>query len=102
MPANTLKVDRSTIFGNPFTSEVRQVSEAVAMFEDWLCDQHWDHHAGAAYAPLIINQLSERRRDLLAALPNLRGYNLACWCSLPNEGEPDHCHAAVLLKLANA
>lgn len=31
----------------------------------------------------------------------LRGKNLACWCPLPKSGEPDHCHAAVLLRLAN-
>ena len=32
----------------------------------------------------------------------LRGKNLACWCPLPASGEPDHCHAAVLLQVANA
>ena len=31
----------------------------------------------------------------------LRGKNLACWCHLPAAGEPDICHAAVLLELAN-
>ncbi len=36
-----------------------------------------------------------------ARLPELRGHNLACWCPLPKPGEPDHCHAAVLLEVAN-
>lgn len=31
----------------------------------------------------------------------LGGRDLACWCPLPAPGEPDHCHAAVLLSLAN-
>ena len=31
----------------------------------------------------------------------LHGRNLACWCPLPEPGQPDHCHAAVLLELAN-
>lgn len=31
----------------------------------------------------------------------LRGHNLACWCPLPKPGQPDHCHGAVLLALAN-
>ena len=31
----------------------------------------------------------------------LAGKNLACWCPLPAPGEPDICHAAVLLELAN-
>lgn len=32
----------------------------------------------------------------------LRGHNLACWCPLPEPGQPDHCHAAVLMEVANA
>lgn len=35
------------------------------------------------------------RADLLAALPELRGKVLACWCS------PKACHADVLLEMAN-
>lgn len=31
----------------------------------------------------------------------LAGHDLACWCLLPEHGQPDHCHAAVLLSLAN-
>lgn len=31
----------------------------------------------------------------------LAGRDLACWCALPAPGEPDLCHAAVLLDLAN-
>jgi len=34
--------------------------------------------------------------ELLAALPELRGKDLVCWCS------PLPCHADVLLELANA
>ena len=34
-------------------------------------------------------------------LDELRGKNLACWCPLPEPGERDQCHAAVLLELAN-
>jgi hypothetical protein len=33
--------------------------------------------------------------ELLAALPELRGQSLVCWCA------PDPCHADVLLELAN-
>lgn len=36
------------------------------------------------------------RPDLIAALPELRGKDLACWCA------PKRCHAEVLLELANA
>lgn len=31
----------------------------------------------------------------------LAGHDLACWCPLPEPGQPDICHAAVLLEIAN-
>ena len=37
-----------------------------------------------------------------SARKELRGRDLMCWCPLPEPGQPDHCHAAVLLRLANA
>ncbi|NJA56690.1 DUF4326 domain-containing protein [Streptomyces sp. NEAU-H3] len=39
--------------------------------------------------------------DLSEIRAALSGRDLMCWCPLPAEGEPDHCHAAVLLDLAN-
>lgn len=36
----------------------------------------------------------------LQMLPSIRNHNLACFCPLPAAGEPDHCHAAVLLEIA--
>jgi hypothetical protein len=45
--------------------------------------------------------LLEPRKVVLAALPDLRGRNLASWCPLPQRGEPDNCYAASLLELAN-
>lgn len=32
----------------------------------------------------------------------LRGKDLGCWCPLPAPGEPDICHAAVLIDIANS
>jgi HAD superfamily hydrolase (TIGR01484 family) len=46
-------------------------------------------------------ELRQRRKAVLEALPALRGKKLACWCPLPETGEPDNCHAALLLELAN-
>lgn len=31
----------------------------------------------------------------------LHGRDLMCWCPLPEPGQPDHCHASVLLRIAN-
>jgi hypothetical protein len=39
---------------------------------------------------------------LAAARAELAGRDLACWCPLPGPGQPDICHAAVLLHLANS
>ena len=36
------------------------------------------------------------RPELIAALPELRGKDLACWCA------PEPCHGEVLLELANS
>lgn len=35
-----------------------------------------------------------------AARTDLHGRDLMCWCPLPEPGQPDHCHAAVLLAVA--
>jgi hypothetical protein len=86
----TARVDRTTRWGNifivgwpdPRTGErVRTVIEAVEKFR----------------AHLLASP------DLLAKTrAELKGKNLACWCSLPESGEPDYCHGAVLLEIANA
>ena len=77
MPANTVKVDRSTRWGNPVkpgngTSRAQAVAEFRQMLEDLPADER------------------------LALLLPLRGKNLACWCKLDDE-----CHADVLLEMAN-
>ena len=48
-----------------------------------------------------MEELAALRAKVLAALPTLRGKNLACWCPLAKPGQPDNCHAALLLQLAN-
>lgn len=78
MPANTVKVDRSTQWGNPFTvTAAHGPDEAVREFRGY-----------------VLGRLSNGTGYPLAAL---RGKNLACWCKL---GAP--CHADVLLELANS
>lgn len=62
---------------------------------------------------LLANLLAVRGglahiRDHVVAYPSddeiraeLHGRDLMCWCPLPEPGQPDHCHGAVLLALAN-
>lgn len=80
MPENTLKVDRTTRWGNPFKvgedvpgmpGEPMDAVDACHYFQIFTVG-HWD-------------------------LTPLRGKNLACWCPI---GSP--CHGDVLLELANA
>ena len=85
MPANTVKVDRTTRWGNPFTvAECGSVAIAVAQHGRWM--------RGEIAAPGGVEPPS---RETLRA--GLAGRNLACWCAA---GGP--CHADLLLTLANA
>jgi hypothetical protein len=89
LPPDTVVVTRGTKWGNPCvvnsragwgtgparSPNVPTAEEAVAFYREFL-----------AACP-----------DLMAALPELRGKNLACFCPLDAP-----CHADVLLELANA
>lgn len=97
LPANTLKVDRSTLFGNPFPAIDHGHDHAVALYRAWIAGRRLN----TRLTPASKKSLARRRHEVLRALPTLRGKNLACWCPLPGDGEPDRCHAAVLLALAN-
>lgn len=78
MPPYTVKVDRSTPWGNPFTAkDITARSTAIKAFEQYM--------AQPAQSGL---------RD--AIKDKLRGKNLACWCPLDAP-----CHADILLAIAN-
>lgn len=97
MPEGAVYVGRPGILGNPFKAKfmsnwygTKNQNEAATIgFRRWLL--RTDH--------LWFDQ--DRRKKVLDLLPLLKGKDLACWCALPEPGEPDHCHAAVLLELAN-
>lgn len=58
----------------------------------------WSAHTYRRWLEGKISISPHRRADILAALPRLRGKDLACTCPLGWPG----CHADVLLELANA
>jgi hypothetical protein len=121
MPENTVKVDRSTRFGNPITCSRPYGCPKCAGFER----EAWTHEDGTvspyrccveAYRHYVETGLSgeptragyiafgidgmegyPRRQKLIDGLASLRGKNLACWCGLDQP-----CHADVLLDLANS
>lgn len=77
-------IGRGSKWGNPFTHhrldstqakwEVSSRNEAIRAYEEWLKGQP----------------------DLMAALPELRGKILGCWCA------PKACHGEVLARLAES
>jgi len=108
LPAGAVIVDRSSRFGNPFTvadcleawpesTEEAARKYCVEMYRDWLND---DLDGGCG--PEGTCWSAAARDRILADLPMLHGKDLACPCPLPVPGDPDHCHAVVLLELAQA
>lgn len=70
-----VRVDRSTIWGNPFViGKDGTRSEVIAKYEAYL----------------------RAEPGMMARLSSLRGKDLVCWCA------PKACHADVLVRLANA
>ena len=92
MPTNTVKVDRTTLFGNPFAVRDYGHALAVELHRRWISAEPLGPTALVAAIP----DLAVRRKEVLEALPALRGKNLACWCA---PGSP--CHAEALLKHLN-
>lgn len=90
MPENTVKVDRTTKWGNPFV-----VGKSGGVYTGGRPVQD-RRHAWRLYQAVA----PENEELVAAAQSELRGKNLACWCPLDDPYE-DCCHASVLLKLAN-
>jgi hypothetical protein len=83
-PGDTVVVARPTKWGNPFVPGKDGIPDretAVRLFREATEAPGWT--IGRMTAEIV-------RREL-------RGKNLACWCSLDGP-----CHADVLLKIANA
>ena len=93
MPPNTVKVDRTTALGNPFivNPHVKPGSRSGAQY---FCVPTAED-AVACFREMFT--LPGQTADgLRAALPGLRGKNVACWCALDAP-----CHGDVWLELAN-
>ena len=87
MPKGAVYVGRPGIFGNPFKVglDVPSAFDATREFRRWLSGEKATGGGGL------------RRATLLARISELRGKDLACFCSLDSP-----CHADVLLEIANA
>jgi hypothetical protein len=73
--AHDVYIGRPSKWGNPFViGRDGTRDDVIARYEAWLLEQP----------------------ELLAALPELAGKTLGCWCA------PHACHGDVLARLANA
>ena len=99
MPAGAVIVDRRSDWGNAYRV-VRDGKKWARTNAYGAPVEHFDTQEEAAKA--AVGEYRASVEHLRGMLPTLRGKDLACWCALPAEGEPDVCHAAVLLELANA
>ena len=98
MPENTVKVDRTTKWGNPFVvGRDGTQAECVEAF-GWLAGEEASIEAMARVLvpPEGLDATQKMLDALQADASPLRGKNLACWCALDQP-----CHADVLLRLAN-
>lgn len=119
MPSGAVYVGRPTKWGNPFrvghnAITPHHVGAGWALLDspgtihyprnehEWL-----QQHPPRAIRCETPEQAVRWFRAALTELPkadirrDLAGRDLACWCPLPEPGETDWCHAAVLLELAN-
>ncbi len=80
-PEGAIVVARPSRWGNPFRVVDGDRAEAVRLFE------------ASAIGFGVFHPYSIRAE--------LAGKDLACWCPLPDPGEPDICHAAILIAIAN-
>jgi len=96
MPENTVYVGRGSKWGNEFVVGKHYARKNM--------EPGGGEKTGFVQDREHAVQLFRRFLNLetrIAAKIDIKGKDLACWCPLPKDGEPDHCHAAVLLKLAN-
>lgn len=97
-PENTVVVSRPSKWGNPMSvadARFELLTRGVESPTD--CDARafavaeFRRYLDEGTLPFTVEDV---RREL-------RDKNLACWCPLPEPGQPDRCHAAVLLAIAS-
>jgi len=112
MPAGTIFVGRPSKWGNPFEmgspSGLFSDGDNGALIPSMTRDHAIDFYASALRGKLTPEMYprghewvrwwwSKFHEPPLEAVRELRGHDLCCWCSLDQ-----HCHADVLIELANA
>lgn len=114
MPEGAIYVGRPTIVGNVMECQPHRCSEkrcgccprdpddafcCVVVYREYLTSgiENRPSRTGCLRYALDASSGYPLRTKIIAALPRLRGHDLACWCALDKP-----CHADVLLEIANA
>ena len=92
LPTNTVCVDRSTRYGNPFVVGTYQQHPLEYLGRVLVRD---NHHAKVLFAEWL-RLTDEGQKVAERARTNLRGKSVACFCAVD-----DDCHGDVLLEIAN-
>lgn len=97
-PDGVLYCGRPTIRGNPFDARRFGHARSVRLYRQWIEGQLGHRRLNRlGFSDAEVAQLSRWRRCILAAMPDLRGRDLQCWCPLSSRW----CHVDVLLEKAN-
>ena len=100
MPEGAVYVGRGSRWGNPYRVKLsiygRWLVVAPVVEGSVVIDRFGDHNDAASLALDLFRERANRGGFAEKAKTQLRGRDLACWCS---PGAP--CHADVLLDLAN-
>jgi hypothetical protein len=96
LPPNTVKVDRSTMWGNPHrVGDIHPYANSEDLADPARVEElRIDAETAVALYGLGCATANMLSNDNPFAV--LRGKNLACWCALDAP-----CHADVLIELAN-
>lgn len=113
-PKGAVIVDRTSRYGNPFRIVNNLTVQEPDTGKVWPCDspdsaraqasrlfEQWLNGEGPDTYPAGKRRTLDRRVILAElAAGSLTGRRLACTCPLPEKGQPDHCHAQVLMRRA--
>ena len=96
MPPNTIYVGRPSKWGNPLRARTRSDGGRKAVLRAYRQLIETGAVRVANHMTISGADWETHRQYVLENISQLRGKDLACWCSLDQA-----CHADVLLELAN-
>lgn len=97
LPESAVIVTRPTRWGNPWREGTTHASVLPGGIHDRSGRVLTRADAVASYR----NTIEADPEQIADIRHHLAGRDLACWCPLPAPGQPDICHGAVLLQIAN-